>query len=284
MPVEPPSKEENHHFKLPWWGWLLTLLLALLIGAYIAIDSGLIKSNINLPFHLFNQKDETSGPATIPSTPVQMSVFQNKDLGLKFEYPTAWGKADLAKGLFPNNTQSGDYRQITFSQNKLIDINLVVTPYSSTLTGCLPTDPVDLAQYELAKTRASTIGWETDKLKVYLDISGKPTIKTVASTAKGSNPGWDKVGEVGNTLIYKNLVTDDTKVKAQAANPADECNAKITEEQATEANGYDDFVHYVTNYANLNVQGINAQYDARTGADQTTVELLITTLNSIEDL
>jgi hypothetical protein len=39
-----------------WWAPLVILIL-LLIALYLAIDSGLINSNINLPFHLFPQAE-----------------------------------------------------------------------------------------------------------------------------------------------------------------------------------------------------------------------------------
>lgn len=39
--------------------WAVSIIVVLFIGAYLFIDAGIIKSNINLPFHIFN--GQTSG-------------------------------------------------------------------------------------------------------------------------------------------------------------------------------------------------------------------------------
>ncbi len=85
--------------------WVLILLLLVVIGGYLAIDAGIVKSNMKLPFHIFNkQKTSTvAEPAPAPApvakaaTPAASALPQGftkysvPDTTLSFAYPTAWG-------------------------------------------------------------------------------------------------------------------------------------------------------------------------------------------------
>lgn len=99
---QPPAANVHYHQpkRRHWLAWLLVLILAVLIGGYLAIDSGLVKSSINLPFHIFKQKGETaqtSTPASSSTAPQQtqsaasaaaLQTYSDDFLTLK--YPTAW--------------------------------------------------------------------------------------------------------------------------------------------------------------------------------------------------
>ena len=78
--------------------WLAPLLiLILLLGAYAAIDKGLILGSINLPLHIFKKADTAatsappSGSATQASIPAGFSATKLVEANLSFAYPTAWG-------------------------------------------------------------------------------------------------------------------------------------------------------------------------------------------------
>src|SRR3990167_3672996 len=90
-----PSKPKKSRAK--GWLWLL-LLLALLAGAYTAIDKGLILDNINLPYHIFKQDKatttdtaNTAGTATQVTLPSGFSGTKLVEAGLAFSYPSTWG-------------------------------------------------------------------------------------------------------------------------------------------------------------------------------------------------
>lgn len=77
--------------------WLLPLvILILLVGAYAAIDKGLIFSSLNLPFHIFKKTaTATNSPSTSPGTqlnvPSGFTATKLVEANLTFAYPTAWG-------------------------------------------------------------------------------------------------------------------------------------------------------------------------------------------------
>lgn len=85
--------------------WLLLAVFVSLVGLYLAIDSGLIKTSINLPLHVFKQdKTKDNGPSssqpvtTAPPPPASQRTIpagfnQYKDSAVpfSFDYPTIWG-------------------------------------------------------------------------------------------------------------------------------------------------------------------------------------------------
>jgi hypothetical protein len=87
--ISPPKKKS----RLPW---ILLILLGLLIGAYLAIDAGAIKTSIDLPFHVFKQKTTpvattTAQPKPAATLPAGFTVYQISGTPITFAAPITWG-------------------------------------------------------------------------------------------------------------------------------------------------------------------------------------------------
>jgi|SRR5579862_264275 len=146
LSVEAPEPHiEGLHFtpakhKRPWLKFTILILLVLLVGAYLAIDSGLIKTSFKLPFHIFKQKSQTastppapaSNPAaSTPAIPAGFSDYKLSGTNLTFAAPTAWG--DPTSTTDPGYSARGGTNQsdgvyaylVNFATNK--DIQIAVT-------------------------------------------------------------------------------------------------------------------------------------------------------------
>jgi hypothetical protein len=131
--------------------WLLMLLLITAAGMYLAIDDGLIKSNIKLPFHIFN-KQKTSAPTVTKTTVVKTSPPQSPPpaesvvpagftaytvagSGANFAYPTTWGAPAVTKApgfskRGGTNKSDGTYAYIIdFATNKDVQLALTSSKY-----------------------------------------------------------------------------------------------------------------------------------------------------------
>lgn len=146
-PAEQPRIEELHfsekNIKRSWWKPVLLVIILLLIAAYLAIDSGLINANINLPFHIFKQKQpatsSSSTPppstnqqaATAPSIPAGFKEYQLSGTNITFAAPTAWGaptsspEAGYSKRGAGQQSDGTHAYLISFASNK--DVQLAVT-------------------------------------------------------------------------------------------------------------------------------------------------------------
>lgn len=125
------------------WPWVVLVILLLLVGAYLAIDSNLIHTNINLPVHFFKQKTSSSPPAastssgsqssgsTASSIPAGFTQYKLANTSITFDAPTAWGQPTsttepgfTARG--GSNTSDGTYAYVvSFATNK--DVQIAVT-------------------------------------------------------------------------------------------------------------------------------------------------------------
>ncbi|MBI5906959.1 hypothetical protein HY857_02785 [Candidatus Saccharibacteria bacterium] len=126
--IRPDKTEETHHSQHNWSPpthpsvtpapishhprgskktmMLIVLVLVALVGAYLAVDAGLIGKNINLPFHIFKQDSQTQTPSTTktpaPTTPTPspssstlpegFTAYKLAGTGLSIPYPTVWGE------------------------------------------------------------------------------------------------------------------------------------------------------------------------------------------------
>ncbi len=103
-PILPAAETTTAHStkkrpKMHWWDWVVLAIIVLFLAAYLAIDSGLLKADINLPFHIFKQDTTelviSSTPTPVapvaPTLPANWATYQNKDIGYKFSYPKNWG-------------------------------------------------------------------------------------------------------------------------------------------------------------------------------------------------
>jgi hypothetical protein len=157
-PPLPISRGAGPKRRLPkFLMWLLILALLVVIGGFLAIDAGLVKSDIDLPFHIFNkQKTSKATSAPTPKTtqpvspaPVQSSVpegftkYSVEGTGVSFAYPTAWGAPTTTKdpGFSKRggtNKTDGTYAHIVdFATNKDIQIALTSSKYLPAARGAL---------------------------------------------------------------------------------------------------------------------------------------------------
>jgi len=147
---------EGLHLATPKRGghgkFIILVLLILLIGAYLLIDSGTIGSGINLPFHIFKQK--TPAPAastsstqskvnTASSVPAGFTKYNIADTTVTFAAPTAWGAPTsvndpgyTARG--GTNKSDGTYAYIVnFAANKDVEIAVTSAKYLPAARGSL---------------------------------------------------------------------------------------------------------------------------------------------------
>jgi hypothetical protein len=87
--ISAPKKKS----RLPW---VVLVLLLLLVGAYLAIDSGAVKTSLDLPFHVFKQKTTpvaTTTPQPKATTaPAGFTVYQITSTPITFAAPALWGE------------------------------------------------------------------------------------------------------------------------------------------------------------------------------------------------
>jgi hypothetical protein len=135
-------------------GWIISIILLLLVAGYLAIDAGLINSNINLPFHIFNKQkqDNIVTPPPAPTTPVTpptpqaaqlpagFSEYKISGTPLSFAYPSAWGKPTTTKvdgysKLGENNKPDGVFAyRVKFATNKDVEVAATSSKYLSSNT------------------------------------------------------------------------------------------------------------------------------------------------------
>lgn len=125
------------------WLGILLVILVLLVGAYLFIDSGVVDTGINLPLHVFKQ---TKTPATLSvvskpssnsaasstaSVPQGFKQYNLAGTGITFAAPITWGDATSSteqgyaiRG--GSNQPSGTYAYlVNFANNK--DVQIAVT-------------------------------------------------------------------------------------------------------------------------------------------------------------
>jgi hypothetical protein len=147
-----------------FFGWLIVLAVLAVVGGFLAVDAGLVKSDVKLPFHIFNKQKtsktaasttvvKTSKPSTPP--PVQSTVptgftkYAVSETSISFAYPTVWGAATVAKdpGFSKRggtNKTDGTYAyKINFAANKDIEVALTSSKYLPASRGALYYDFLD---------------------------------------------------------------------------------------------------------------------------------------------
>ena len=223
VPASQPHIEELHfsekNIKRSWWKPVLLALLLLLVGAYLAIDSGLVNANINLPFHIFKQNQPASSgntapppsnnqqTTTTPSIPAGFKDYQLSGTNLTFAAPLSWGAptstADPGYSKRGANEQSDGTHAylVSFANNK--DIQLAVTSskylpaardtqYYDYLQWCTGTN--DNKIYESTLHSTTTAGVEEPSTAVcdqgpltdVTQIDSKTIVQTKAKTPMGA--------------------------------------------------------------------------------------------------
>jgi hypothetical protein len=122
---------------------ILLVLLVLLAGAYLLVDSGAVKTSIDLPFHIFKQKtlapaaqtsntsNSNQSQANTVAVPSGFTEYKLAGTTITFAAPIAWGTPTSsndpgysARG--GTNKSDGTYAYLVdFATNK--DVELVVT-------------------------------------------------------------------------------------------------------------------------------------------------------------
>jgi hypothetical protein len=126
-------------------GWAAFLALLIIVAGYLVIDLGLVKSDVNLPFHIFNKQQKKTAAVTAPAPSVQtppaaptgpvvpdgFTAYKLVGSGISFDYPTVWGKptatADpgFSKRGGTNKTDGTYAYLVSFAANK--DVQVVAT-------------------------------------------------------------------------------------------------------------------------------------------------------------
>jgi len=222
-PAAQPHIEELHfsekNIKHSWWKPALLVILLLLIGAYLAIDSGVINANINLPFHFFKQNQPASSNTTPPtppanpqtatttSLPAGFKEYQLTGTKLTFAAPLAWGapsstaEAGYSKRGASQKTDGTHAYLVSFALNK--DIQLAVTSgkflpaardtqYYDYLQWCTGTNDSKIYQSTLHTTTSagfevpSTAVCDQGPLANATQIDSKTIVQTKAKTPMGA--------------------------------------------------------------------------------------------------
>lgn len=133
-----PKSDEPKYPKRRKKLWLIILgLLAVAAGVYGAIDKGLIFSNVNLPYHIFDQAStvtsdsSSTSPSSQLNVPTGFAATKLVEANLTFAYPAAWGAptASVDQGFTKrSSTAKADSSYafiVDFPDNK--DVQLAVT-------------------------------------------------------------------------------------------------------------------------------------------------------------
>jgi hypothetical protein len=139
-------------------GALLLLALIAAVTGFIAIDDGLVQSNVKLPFHIFNKQKfpgvaatnspapaAVNNPAPSPSSsvPSGFTAYKLTGTNVSFAYPTAWGAptATSDSGFSKrggSNKSDGTYAYLlNFATNKDVQLAFTSSKYLPTTRGTL---------------------------------------------------------------------------------------------------------------------------------------------------
>jgi hypothetical protein len=122
------------------------VVLLLIVGAYLLIDSGKVGSGINLPFHIFKQKTPTPAVSTPASSqnqtkantvtvPSGFTEYKLAGTTITFAAPTAWGQptSNTDPGFTSRSTTAksdGTYAYLVdFATNKDVEIAVTSSKY-----------------------------------------------------------------------------------------------------------------------------------------------------------
>lgn len=143
-----PTHIEGLHFAEPRrqkrnLKWIIAGVVVLIVAVYLLLDSGLISTGINLPFHVFKQEKNsaqppassaaTQAPAVQPASnlPAGFKLYNLSGTPITFAAPSTWGEptSETEQGYAKRggtNQPSGTYSYlVTFATNK--DIQIAVT-------------------------------------------------------------------------------------------------------------------------------------------------------------
>lgn len=240
--------------------WLFILLLIAAAAAYLAIDDGLIKSDVNLPFHIFNkQKTSKSTPVAAPAPapqpvsqppaesaiPTGFTKYTVDGAGVSFAYPTVWGNPTVTKD--PGFSKRGGTNKsdgthayvVDFAANKDVEVAFTSSKflpaartalYYDFLQWCVGTND--------GKIYKQTLKFTTDTTRV--DTPGTITcdqgpltdaVKLDDTTTIFQQKTKDAAGAVIGDLYTRNLTGKDLtvmRVKDAGSKNADDIKKLVT--------------------------------------------------------
>ena len=217
-PTEPTPHIEELHFTEPQrrrkWPIVVFLFLALLVGAYLAIDSGLIKSSINLPVHFFKQKAATSTPPaspaastntpSTPATPAGFNTYKISGTSIVFAAPTTWGAPTSTAE--PGYSQRGGTNQsdgthaylVDFATNKDVEIAVTSSKY-------LPPPRTAPLYYDYLQWCVGTNDGQIYESILHFSTANKIDTPTTITCDQGPVPGASKLD---STIIVQTKAPD----------------------------------------------------------------------------
>ncbi|HEX5447744.1 MAG TPA: hypothetical protein VFW90_00895 [Candidatus Saccharimonadales bacterium] len=164
--IEPLPQVESPHMSHPkrrmgGLKWVLLVILIVLVGGYLAIDSGLINTGINLPFHIFKQKQPSTAvtappppsgssasnnqntASSGPVAPAGFKIYNITDTNINFAAPLSWGSptSKSESGYTKRGDGSkpdGTYAYLVhFPKNKDVEIAVTSNKYLPVTRGTL---------------------------------------------------------------------------------------------------------------------------------------------------
>lgn len=129
-------------------GLIILLACLVLVAGYLAIDAGLVKSDVKLPFHIFNKQKTSistappptpapvtnnSASAPGPSVPNGFTAYKLTGTNISFAYPTEWGTPAVSNdpgynergGKAAKLSEGPHAYLVSFASNK--DVQITVT-------------------------------------------------------------------------------------------------------------------------------------------------------------
>jgi hypothetical protein len=194
------------------FGWIFGTLFIIVAVFYLAIDLGIVQSDMKLPFHIFNkQKASTVVTSTPPPAPAKVqpspppaatvptgfTEYKLAGTNLSFAYPTVWGAPTdtpdpgFSKRGGTNKTDGTYAHVVNFATNKDVQLAFTSSKYLPAARGALYYDFLNWC-----------VG--TNDQKIYTQILHFATtsgIDTPSTITCDQGPLADAVKQDDNTIL-----------------------------------------------------------------------------------
>jgi hypothetical protein len=267
-PIQPGHIEGLHFTEPPqkrgWFKILLLIIVLGLVGAYLAIDSGLVNAGINLPFHIFKQETKTTPPpvttnqnttstpkAQTPTVPSGFKEYKLSGTSLTFAAPLAWGDPTSVteqgyskRGANVKSDGTHAYT-VTFAKNKDIEVAVTSNKY-------LPAARATL-YYDYLQWCTGTVDGKIYKSMLKFTTAGGVDSPSTVTCDQGPLADADKIndstivqantkdaaGKVSGDLYTKNLSDSELvvfRVKDKAMTNADDIKTLLESVKVSSSN------------------------------------------------
>lgn len=186
--------------------WFLAILLVLASGVYAAIDSGAINTNINLPFHIFNQASTTATPTISANSSTDpyanWNTYTSTIGGFNFKYPST-AKIEGFRGelaVFPSGTEGvaqGNTGVINGQEDQIWISSNTGSTNNFTLVLSVASDLQKLQYNRLSKI--------TDGTQTSLDNGLAVWQTNQAATGEAACPNSPQLDLISNNTFYYQL-------------------------------------------------------------------------------